>query len=269
MSRSPGSFPPSSTVMVPAVTLVPRHIAIIMDGNGRWASRKYLPRFMGHERGVAALKGVVSACFQRGIQALTVFAFSSENWRRPEEEVSFLMGLFSRALEREVRELDSHGVQLRVIGDLTAFSAGLQSAIAKATETTKANSRFVLTVAVNYGGRWDLLQAMRRLLNDQPGLAARDTPIPEELLSPYLCLADLPEPDLFIRTGGEKRISNFLLWQSAYTEFYFTDLLWPEFDGQALDAAIQSFQQRERRFGRTSGQLAADLRHAAASPLAR
>jgi undecaprenyl diphosphate synthase len=224
----------------------------------------------GHERGVAALRGAVSACVARGVQALTVFAFSSENWRRPEEEVSFLMGLFLRALNREVRELDSHGVQLRVIGDLSAFSASLQSAIAKATETTQDNSQFVLTVAVNYGGRWDLLQAMRRLLNDQPALAARDTPISEELLAPYLCLSDLPEPDLFIRTGGEQRISNFLLWQSAYTEFYFTDLLWPEFDDQALDAAIHSYQQRERRFGRTSGQLAAqELQDAAASPLAR
>jgi undecaprenyl diphosphate synthase len=227
-----------------------------MDGNGRWASNRHLPRVAGHERGVAALRSLVSACMHRGVQALTVFAFSSENWRRPEEEVSFLMGLFLRGLEREVRELDSHGVQLRVIGDLTAFSAGLQSAIARATNKTADNTQLVLTVAVNYGGRWDVLQAMRRLLNAQPELACADAAITEEALAPYLCLSDLPEPELLIRTGGEQRISNFLLWQLAYTEFYFTELLWPEFDAAALDTAILSYQRRERRFGRTSGQLA-------------
>ncbi|MGA1253690.1 MAG: polyprenyl diphosphate synthase [Burkholderiaceae bacterium] len=269
MPYSSSPLPPSSTLLVPEVTATPRHIAIIMDGNGRWASKRRLPRMAGHERGVAALRGAVSACVARGVQALTVFAFSSENWRRPEEEVSFLMGLFLRALKREVRELDSHGVQLRVIGDLSAFSVALQSAIAKATEATRANTAFVLTVAVNYGGRWDMLQAMRKLLNARPELAKENVPISEEALAPYLCLSDLPEPDLFIRTGGEQRISNFLLWQSAYTEFYFTDLFWPEFDDKALDAAILSYQQRERRFGRTSGQLAAEVQDAAAAPLVR
>lgn len=228
-----------------------------MDGNGRWAAQRHLPRVAGHERGVAALRGVVEACIQQGVEALTVFAFSSENWRRPESEVSFLMGLFLKALHREVRELHRHGVQLRVIGDLSAFSSALQAAVCAGMDKTRTNDRLVLTVAVNYGGRWDMLQAMRRLLDDHPAYAHKGTAIPEEALSRYLCLSDLPEPDLFIRTGGEQRISNFLLWQSAYTEFYFTSLLWPEFDGAALTQAIESYQSRERRFGRTSGQVAA------------
>lgn len=256
MAQPQSPLPASSTLEIPVVSATPRHIAVIMDGNGRWAARRHLPRMAGHERGVAALRTVVAACIERGVEALTVFAFSSENWRRPEEEVSFLMGLFLRALDREVRELDTHGVQLRVVGDLTAFSTSLQTAILKATEKTSANSRLVLTVAVNYGGRWDILQAMRRLLHEKPEIARAEGPIAEEALAQYLCLSDLPEPDLFIRTGGEQRISNFLLWQCAYTEFYFTDLLWPEFDGQALDLAIHSYQTRERRFGRTSAQLA-------------
>ncbi len=252
------SRPESSTLVVPEVSAVPRHIAVIMDGNGRWATRRHLPRIAGHERGVAALRGAVEACMRRGVSALTVFAFSSENWRRPEEEVSYLMGLFLMVLQREVKALNANGVQLRVVGDLSAFSQKLQSAIEESQRQTAGNNRFTLTVAVNYGGRWDILQAVRRMLDTDPGLAVASRPIPEEALARELCLADLPEPDLFIRTGGEERVSNFMLWQLAYTEFYFTDTLWPDFDAQALDLAIESYARRERRFGRTSAQLASE-----------
>jgi undecaprenyl diphosphate synthase len=245
----------SSTLEVPVATAIPRHVAIIMDGNGRWATSRHLPRMAGHERGVAALRKVVQTCAEQGVQALTVFAFSSENWRRPEEEVSFLMGLFLMALEREVKALKEAQVQLRVVGDLTAFSAKLRKAIDRAVGQTASNQGLVLSVAVNYGGRWDLLSAMQRLLADRPDLAQQPLALTEDLLRPYLCLSDLPEPDLFIRTGGEQRVSNFMLWQLAYTELYFTDTLWPDFDDQALLAAFASYQQRERRFGRTSAQL--------------
>lgn len=247
--------PESSTLVVPAVSEVPRHLAVIMDGNGRWASRRHLPRMAGHERGVATLRQLVEASAARGIEALTVFAFSSENWRRPEEEVSFLMNLFLVALQREVKSLHAANVQLRVIGDLTAFPAKLRNTIANAEKKTAGNSGLVLSVAVNYGGRWDVLQAVRRMLDAHPELAASGMPIAEEAYSPHLCLADLPEPDLFIRTGGETRISNFMMWQLAYTELYFTDTLWPDFDEAALDLAIGSYQRRERRFGRAPAQL--------------
>ena len=245
----------SSTLLVPEVYDVPQHVAVIMDGNGRWATQRHLPRMAGHERGVAALRGVVEGCARHGVKALTVFAFSSENWRRPEEEVSFLMNLFLLALEREVRALRANGVQLRIIGDLSAFSAKLQRAIEKAQATTKENTGLRLTVAVNYGGRWDLLAAVRRMLDANPDLARSGAAIDEESLAPHLCLSDLPEPDLFIRTGGEKRVSNFMLWQLAYAELYFTDTLWPDFDEEALEAAFASYRQRERRFGRTSEQV--------------
>jgi len=235
---------------------VPQHIAVIMDGNGRWANARRLPRMVGHERGVAALRQVVEACMRRGVRYLSVFAFSSENWRRPEEEVSFLMGLFIKALEREVRELKDNGVRLRVIGDLSAFNSKLRAAIARAESATEMNDRFHLTVAANYGGRWDILQATRKMLDQHPRLAQSGAPISEELLAPHLAMNYAPEPDLFIRTGGEERISNFLLWQLAYTEFYFTDCYWPEFDEAQLDLAIESYQKRERRFGRTSAQVA-------------
>ncbi len=244
----------SSTLVVPEVGDMPRHVAVIMDGNGRWATNRLLPRMAGHERGVAALRGVVEACAMRGIEALTVFAFSSENWRRPEEEVSFLMGLFLRALQREVRSLHAANVQLRVIGDLTAFSQKLRDAIEAAQTKTAGNTGLVLSVAVNYGGRWDLLAAMRGLLDAQPDLALAGKAITEEHLAPYLSSADLPEPDLFIRTGGETRISNFMLWQLAYTEFYFTDCLWPEFGEAEFELALEAYRGRERRFGRAPGQ---------------
>ncbi|MBU3724658.1 MAG: di-trans,poly-cis-decaprenylcistransferase [Burkholderiaceae bacterium] len=246
----------SSTLIIPAVHEVPQHIAMIMDGNGRWANARHLPRVVGHERGVAALRQVVEACMRRGVRYLTVFAFSSENWRRPEDEVSFLMGLFIKALEREVRDLKANGVRLRVIGDLSAFSKRLRDTISRAEQATAENEQFYLTVAANYGGRWDILQATRKMLDQHPELAAPGRPIPEELLSPHLSMNFAPEPDLFIRTGGEERISNFLLWQLAYTEFYFTDCFWPEFDDVQLGLAIASYQQRERRFGRTSAQVA-------------
>ena len=251
------AHPLSSTLVVPAVSEVPRHIAIIMDGNGRWANKRHLPRVVGHERGVAALRQVVEGCMKRGVEFLTIFAFSSENWRRPEEEVSFLMNLFVRALEREVKELHDNGVRLRVVGDRSAFNQKLLDAIARAEEVTEKNSRFHLTVAANYGGRWDILQATRNMLDADPALAQTGALISEEHLTPYLSMAYAPEPDLFIRTGGEQRISNFLLWQLAYTEFYFTDIFWPEFDAEQLDQAIASYQRRERRFGRTSAQVLA------------
>ncbi|HEX6003041.1 MAG TPA: polyprenyl diphosphate synthase [Burkholderiales bacterium] len=242
----------SSTKQIPDRREVPRHVAIIMDGNGRWAKRRFLPRMAGHKRGVEAVRRVVKACGDRGVRYLTLFAFSSENWRRPAEEVSFLMRLFVLSLEQEVGKLHENGIRFRVIGDLSRFEPELARLIRAAEELTAANDRLTLTVAANYGGRWDILQAANRMLADRPQLAAG---FEESDLTPYFALSHAPEPDLFIRTGGEQRISNFLLWQLAYTELYFTDLLWPDFDAAALDEAIASYQQRERRFGRTSEQL--------------
>ena len=246
------STAPSSTQVVPEARQIPRHVAIIMDGNGRWAKQRFLPRIAGHKRGVEAVRSAVRTCAERGVEHLTLFAFSSENWRRPIEEVKFLMQLFVHALENEVAKLHQNDIRFRVIGDLSRFDAQIVHLIRAAEEKTKANQRLTLTVAANYGGRWDILQALNRMIRECPlkaeGYAESD-------LMPYFALGDTPEPDLFIRTGGEKRISNFLLWQLAYTELYFTDLLWPDFDAAALDAAIGSYQQRERRFGRTSEQL--------------
>ena len=231
---------------------MPSHVAVIMDGNGRWAKKRFLPRVAGHVKGVELVREMVRACLERGIQYLTLFAFSSENWRRPQEEVSLLMQLFDKALEQEVEKLDRNGVRLRVVGDLSRFEPRLQALIREAEATTQNNTRLDLTIAANYGGRWDIMQAMNRLLADRaPGQEA----IEEGDLDPYLSMNYAPEPDLFIRTGGEQRISNFLLWQLAYTELYFTDTLWPDFDTAAFDKAIASYQQRERRFGRTSEQL--------------
>jgi undecaprenyl diphosphate synthase len=244
----------SSTRDIPATPVVPRHVAIIMDGNRRWARKRLLPRFAGHRRGVETVRATVRACLERGIEYLTLFAFSSENWRRPEEEVSLLMQLFVRALREEVTKLDRNGVRLRVIGDLSRFEPDLRALIEASEERTATNTRLVLTVAANYGGRWDILQAVNRLLSSEP---ERRGELTESDLAPHLAMHYAPEPDLFIRTGGEQRISNFLLWQLAYSEIYFTDVLWPEFDSKAFDAALQSYQQRERRFGRTSEQVTA------------
>ena len=242
----------SSTRDVPPALAVPRHVAIIMDGNGRWAKKHLLPRFAGHRRGVQTVRTMVRCCLERGIEYLTLFAFSSENWRRPQDEVSLLMQLFVRVLKEEVRKLDRNGVRLRVIGDLARFEPDLQALIDASEQRTAANSRLVLTIAANYGGRWDILQATRRMLLANP---ERRGDWDEADLTPHLAMSYAPEPDLFIRTGGEQRISNFLLWQLAYSELYFTEVLWPEFDALAFDAALAWYRQRERRFGRTSEQV--------------
>lgn len=239
----------SSTQDVPAVQSVPRHIAIIMDGNGRWAKKRLLPRVAGHKRGLDAVRDTVRHCIDLGVGYLTLFAFSTENWRRPEDEVNFLMELFFVALDREVERLHQNNIRLRVIGSRERFSAAICQRIEAAEAKTAANAGLVLTIAADYGGRWDVLQAVSRL--QAQGVAQID----EAGLAANLSMSYAPEPDLFIRTGGEQRISNFLLWQLAYTELYFTDLLWPDFGKEALDQALVSFRNRERRFGRTSEQL--------------
>ena len=245
----------SSTQTIPARGEMPRHVAIIMDGNGRWAKRQRLPRIAGHRRGVEAVRAMVGACAERGIQYLTLFAFSSENWRRPPEEVALLMQLFQAALSNEVEKLHRNGVRLRVVGDTRRFAPKIRRLIEQAESLTAGNQRLTLSIAANYGGRWDILQALSKLQSERG-----DAPIDESSLSPYLAMSYAPEPDLFVRTGGEQRISNFLLWQLAYTELYFTDTLWPDFDAAALDAAIASYRARERRFGRTSDQIKAAKR---------
>ena len=242
---------PSSTTDVPEVSAVPRHIAIIMDGNGRWATRRFLPRVAGHAKGVERVRDVVEACVERGVEFLTLFAFSSENWRRPAEEVSVLMRLFMTALEREVTKMHVNSIRLKVVGDLSRFDPKLQRMIANAERRTANNSRLTVNICANYGGRWDVMQAIGKMVAAHSG----ETDFSEEQLAPHLAMAYAPEPDLFIRTGGEQRISNFMLWQLAYTEMYFTETYWPDFTGASLDEAILSYQQRERRFGRTSAQL--------------
>jgi undecaprenyl diphosphate synthase len=257
----------SSTVVIPPHGDVPRHVAIIMDGNGRWAKQRHLPRIAGHRKGVEAVRATVKACAERGVGFLTLFAFSSENWRRPAEEVALLMQLFIAALENEVQKLHRNGIRLRVIGEQGAFDPKIQSLIAEGETLTAGNSGLTLTIAANYGGRWDILQALNRLSKEK-SFRERDA-IRESDLSPYLSMSYAPEPDLFIRTGGEQRVSNFLLWQLAYTELHFTDTLWPDFDAAALEAAFASYRARERRFGRTSEQLAQSKRAAGARSPAR
>ena len=252
---TPVSQAPSSTQAVPQARQIPRHIAIIMDGNGRWAKQRFLPRIAGHKRGVEAVRSTVRACVACGVEYLTLFAFSSENWRRPRDEVRFLMQLFMRVLEDEVSKLHQNNIRLRIVGDLSRFDAGLVQLIHEAEKKTSQNQKLTLTVAANYGGRWDILQALNRMTRDNPAQAGNFS---ESDLAAYLSMHEAPEPDLFIRTGGEKRVSNFLLWQLAYTELHFTDMLWPDFDAAALDTAIASYQQRERRYGRTSEQLQND-----------
>ena len=239
---------PSSTQGVPPHGDVPRHVAIIMDGNGRWAKRQRLPRIAGHRRGVESVRATVAACAERGVQYLTLFAFSSENWRRPAEEVQLLMQLFQMALSSEVEKLHRNGVRLRVVGDTQRFDPIIRRLIEQGERLTADNQRLTLTVAANYGGRWDILQAVNRFFRENP--AAKE--IREELLAPHLAMSYAPEPDLFIRTGGEQRVSNFLLWQLAYTELYFTDVLWPDFSEADLLLALREFQSRERRFGGTA-----------------
>ena len=228
-----------------------------MDGNGRWARQRHLPRVAGHRRGVEAVRGIVRACIERGVSFLTLFAFSSENWRRPEDEVSILMELFVRALEQEVEKLHENGIRFRVVGDLARFDRRIRELIAAGEAMTAANARLTLTIAANYGGRWDIAQAARHYFAAHPDAARADGSFTPEAVEPFLAMAYAPEPDLFIRTGGEQRISNFLMWQLAYTELYFTPLLWPDFDAAAFDTAIAWYQERERRFGRTSEQVAA------------
>jgi undecaprenyl diphosphate synthase len=240
----------SSTKAIPEAPHVPRHVAIIMDGNGRWAKKRFLPRVAGHRRGVEAVREVVKACIESGVEYLTLFAFSSENWRRPPEEVSFLMQLFLRSLEQEVEKLHSNEIRFKVVGDLAPFDARLLDHIRRGEELTQANTRLTLTIAANYGGRWDILQAAERCRAEDPAAA-----VTEGRLARFLSMSYAPEPDLFIRTGGEQRVSNFLLWQLAYSELYFTDALWPDFGATALEAAFASYRRRERRFGRTSEQL--------------
>ena len=244
----------SSTVRVPDVAAVPRHIAIIMDGNGRWATQRRLPRVAGHTRGVDAVRATVESCARQGVEFVTLFAFSSENWRRPTDEVSFLMRLFVTALEREVGKLHANGIRLRVVGDTTMFDDRIRALIQRAETKTARNTRLTLTIAANYGGRWDVMQAAKKLA-EQSVQEGRVVTVDEAAFEQHLAMAYAPEPDLFIRTGGEQRISNFLLWQMAYTELYFTDTYWPDFDADALARAIESYAERERRFGRTSAQL--------------
>ena len=236
---------------------VPQHIAIIMDGNGRWARRRHLPRAAGHKAGVEAVRATVRGCAERGVNVLTLFAFSSENWKRPKQEVGFLMDLFMTMLEREVRKLHENNIKVQVIGELSAFSESLREKIAQAHELTKDNTGLVLNIAANYGGRWDIVNATKQLVADVQNQKLAISDINESMLSSYMQLDGLPEPDLFIRTGGEQRISNFLLWNLAYTELYFAEMSWPDFDDAALQQAIDSFQSRERRFGKTSEQVQA------------
>lgn len=267
----------SSTQAIPRVGEVPRHVAIIMDGNGRWAKQRFMPRVAGHKRGVESVRETVKACGDMGVEYLTLFAFSSENWRRPEDEVSVLMQLFIRALENEVVKLHNNGIRFRCVGDLSAFDARIRELIVSAEELTRENTKLTLTVAANYGGRWDILQAVNKAQkeklqhwhalraenasNTAPDIefdvSHPDWAVTESDVARHLCMAYAPEPDLFVRTGGEARVSNFLLWQLAYTEFYFTPELWPDFGRAGIEKAFDSYRKRERRFGRTSEQVQA------------
>ena len=235
---------------------IPRHLAVIMDGNGRWAERRKRPRIIGHRAGARAVNVCIDFCIEQGVEALTLFAFSSENWGRPQDEVGALMKLFLNALDREVEELDRRGVRVRFIGERERFSTGIRERMASAEAQTAGNSRLDLVIAASYGGRQDIAQAARALAADVAAGRLRAEDIDEAAVASKMALADLPPPDLFIRTGGDHRISNFLLWQLAYTELWFTDLLWPELDAATLQRALDDFAGRERRFGLTSAQVA-------------
>jgi len=236
-------------------TQVPQHIAIIMDGNGRWAKQRHQPRFMGHRAGVKAVEDIVKHCASRGVAVLSLFAFSSENWKRPTKEVSLLMELFALSLKQQAKRLHKNNIRLHIIGDISKFSASLQKQILEAEQLTEHNTGLTINIAANYGGHWDITQSVQKLA-EKVKLGQLDPhDITEETISSGLTTSELPEPDLFIRTGGEQRVSNFMLWQLAYTEFYFTDTLWPDFNSEKFDAAIASFFDRERRFGKTSEQI--------------
>lgn len=234
---------------------LPRHVAIIMDGNGRWAKKRFMPRIMGHRAGVETVRTMVRCCAENKIEVLTLFAFSSENWRRPEKEVRLLLELFVSALQREVKRLNENNVVLKVVGDRSAFPESLQQEIAKAEATTSNNTGLKLVVAANYGGRWDITQAAQALAVEVASGTLDPAQIDEASIERHLSLYGLPEPDLFIRTGGEERVSNFLLWQLAYCEMFFTETLWPDFDDNVFSEALNSFSKRQRRFGRTGDQV--------------
>jgi undecaprenyl diphosphate synthase len=240
-------------------SIIPGHIAIVMDGNGRWAKKRNRPRSMGHQAGLKALRAAIEYCARLGVETLTVFAFSSENWNRPVKEVSRLMDLFLRALDKDVNELHKNGICLRFKGDKTSFKPAIQLKMSEAETLTAANRQLIVNVAVNYGGRWDITQAATQLARAVANGSLAQEDIDEPKFADFLALADSRDPDLFIRTGGEMRISNFLLWQSAYTEFYFTPVLWPDFNGNEIDKAIMAFQSRERRFGKTSDQVRSNI----------
>ena len=245
----------SDNIDISNTTNIPKHVAIIMDGNGRWAQKRGSARIVGHKAGVETVRSVIQICVEKGIDVVTLFAFSSENWRRPEKEVTLLMSLFLMALQREVKKLHKNGVQLRIIGDVSAFDKKIQEQIIKAETLTKDNKTLVLNIAANYGGQWDITQSVKILAEKIEAGELKANDVSSELISQNLCMSDLPEPDLFIRTGGEERISNFLIWQLAYSELYFTDTLWPDFDRKAFEAALDSFAGRQRRFGHTGEQI--------------
>ena len=258
LAQQPKAIPPQSDT--PGGGL-PQHIAVIMDGNGRWARRQGLPRVAGHRRGVETVKEMVSLCGKRGIPYLTLFAFSSENWKRPGTEVKLLIELLTSTLEGELHKLHENRIRLRVIGDLSRFPPRLQRKVLEAQELTRSNNALHLTIAINYGGRWDMTQACQAVARKVANGEMRSEEIDEETINSHLCTSELPDPDLFIRTGGEQRVSNFLLWQLAYTEMYFCDTFWPDFDEQAFNDALEKFSTRERRFGRTGEQLAGVVEH--------
>ena len=235
--------------------VVPRHVAVIMDGNGRWAKKRFMPRVAGHRAGLKSVRTVIEGCNQRGVEVVTLFAFSSENWKRPAEEVSSLMSLFVQALEREVDIMHRNGVRVRFIGERSSLSLQLQQSMEQAEQLTKDNTGMVVLIAVAYGGRWDVTQAVRKLAMQCVNGELAPDQIQESTITAHLELQGIPDPDLFIRTGGEQRISNFLLWNLAYSELYFTDVLWPDFGDKELDAAFHFFSQRQRRFGLIAEQL--------------
>ena len=234
---------------------IPRHVAVIMDGNNRWAKKRFMPGVAGHKAGVDAVRAVVETSVEQGVEVLTLFAFSSENWRRPEQEVNALMQLFIVALEREVKKLHKNNIRLMIMGDKTAFQQKIQDLISKAEQLTADNDRMTLVIAANYGGQWDIANAAKRIAQDVEAGKLKAEDITEQVFHKYTWLNELPAPDLMIRTGGEERISNFMLWQTAYSEFYFSDALWPDFKQQEYKKALAAFANRVRRFGRTDDQL--------------